>query len=113
MWLHKHQLNELISENHSDVEKCSIDNREHRDKYQAIKCAVCHDHIMKKINFLDYSDIIMDYCPGCGSFWIDKDELNMMHEYLREIEESSQGVTDRSAYSILSKISQIAYQIYH
>ena len=113
IWLHKHQLNELISESHSDVEKCSIDNHEHKDKYPAIKCITCEGQIMKKINFLEYSDIIMDYCPGCGSFWIDRDEIKLMHEYIKKVEEGSHDVKDHSAYSILAKISQIAYRIYH
>lgn len=113
MWLHKHQLNELLQNGPEDMEKCSIDNHPHQDDHSAIRCLNCKDVIMKKVNFLEYSEIIMDYCPQCGSFWIDKDELARMHEYIDKVEKGSHEVKDFSAYNILSKISQIAYRIYH
>ena len=113
LWVHRHQLNELLDESHGDVESSSIDSREHKDKFPAAKCLSCDNRIMKKINFMEFSDIIIDYCPGCGSFWIDGQELDMMHDYIRRIEEGSHLVKDRSAYSILARLSQIAYRIYH
>ncbi len=113
MWLHKNQLNSLISESIGDVEMSSIDQNEHEDKYPEIKCRNCHDVTMHKVNFLDYSDIIMDYCPRCGSFWLDRDELAGMHAYIEKVEEGSHDVRYNSAYNILVRLSQIAYSIFH
>ena len=68
---------------------------------------------MKKINFLEYSEIILDYCPKCGSFWIENDELKSMHDYIDKVEKGSHDVNDFSAYNIMSIMSQIAYRVYH
>lgn len=113
LWLHRNQLNELLKNGSEDLEKCSIDDHPHKDKYPSMRCLNCNDTIMKKINFLEHSDIILDYCPKCGSFWIEKDELKSMHEYIDNVEKGSHDVKDFSAYNIIAKISQIAYRIYH
>lgn len=113
LWLHRHQLNELLKNGAEDLEKCSIDDNPHQDKYPSMRCLSCKDSIMKKINFLEHSDIILDYCPKCGSFWIENDELKSMHEYIERVDQGSHDVKDFSAYNIIAKISQIAYRIYH
>ena len=68
---------------------------------------------MKKINFLDYSDIIIDYCPSCGAYWLDKDELGNMHDYIKKVEDGSHDVKDPAGYSLLVKLCKIAYSIFH
>lgn len=113
MWLHRHQLNNLLKESGGDVELCSFDTHPHSDKRHVINCRECRDVKMKKINFLDYSDIVMDYCPSCGSLWLDKNELANMHKYIRRVEEGSHQVKDLSAYTLLTKLSTIAYSIFH
>ncbi len=40
---------------------------------------------MRKISFMDYSDIIMDWCPACGSMFFDREELKRMHGYLKAV----------------------------
>ena len=57
---------------------------------------------MVKINFLDYSDIVMDRCPTCGSYWLDKNELANMHKYIKQVEEGSHQVKDVTAYDLLA-----------
>ena len=115
MWVHKHQLNELLKESGGDVEEASIDhNPDLGEKYkQAIVCRECTDTNMTKINFLEFSDIILDYCPSCGAFWLDKDELDNMHNYIKKVEEGSHEVKDHSAYNILVRLSEIVLRIYH
>jgi len=113
MWIHKRQLNNLLKESGGDVEKSSIDDNPHEDKYPIIKCRECKDTTMKKINFLDYSNIIFDYCPSCGGFWLDKNELANMHEYIKIVEEGSHDVKNISVYNMLVKLSEIAYSIFH
>jgi len=113
MWVHRHQLNQMLKESGGDVESCSIDDAPHEDRQPALTCLDCRNVIMKKINFLDYSDIIMDYCPSCGAFWIDREELSGMHRYIKNVEDGSHTVTDHSAYNLLLKLSEIAYRIFH
>ena len=113
MWLHKQQLNNLLKESGGDVELCSIDDNPHKDKNPVIKCRECKNVEMNKINFLDYSDIIMDRCPECGGFWLDKNELANMHKYIKKVEDGSHNVTDTSGYELLTKLSRIAYSIFH
>lgn len=113
MWLHKHQLDSLLKESGGDVELCSIDDNPHTDKNPEINCRECTDVKMKKINFLEFSDIIIDHCPSCGSFWVDKNELENMHKYIEKVEKGSHEVNDANAYSLLEKLSKIAYSIFH
>ncbi len=67
---------------------------------------------MKKVNFLDYSNIVLDYCENCGGFWLDKDELSKMEDYIHQVEEGSRRVSDKSAYHLLTRLSEIAYSIF-
>lgn len=113
MWLHRHQLNNLLKESGGDVELASINTLPHDDSRGIIKCRECPDTTMIKINFLDYSDIVIDRCPSCGSLWLDKNELANMHKYIRQVEEGSHQVKDHSAYNLLARMSRIAYTIFH
>ena len=112
MWLRKNQLNRLIAEVSGDVETCSIDTNPHEDRYPEVKCQNCKDIVMRKINFLDYSDIILDYCSSCGAFWLDTNELNNIHTYIKKVKEGSHKVRDGSAYNILVKLSEISNAIF-
>ncbi len=112
MWFHQNQLNEILAEIGGNVESCSIDNNPHADEYPVIKCRQCTDVDMKKVNFLDYSNIVLDYCENCGGFWLDKDELSKMEDYIHQVEEGSRRVSDKSAYHLLTRLSEIAYSIF-
>ena len=112
MWFDKNQLNDLLVEIDGDVESCSIDDNPHADNYPTIRCQRCADIDMKKVNFLDYSNIILDYCESCGGFWLDKDELSMMEDYIHKVEEGSHRVRDRSAFHLLARLSEIAYSLF-
>jgi Zn-finger nucleic acid-binding protein len=112
LWLHRHQLNRLLPESGGDVELCSVDSRYPVSGPNEIICRECENVKMKKVNFLEYSDIVMDYCPQCGSFWLDRKELGKMHGYLKKIEEGSHSISNFSAHEILVKFSEIAYSIF-
>jgi len=101
-----------MKESGGDVESCSIDDAPHKDSHRAIKCLDCRDVDMKKINFLDYSDIVLDYCPSCGAFWIDHGEIGKMHEYIRRIDEGTHEVKDRSVHGLLVGLSRLAFSIF-
>ena len=113
IWLHRHQLNRLLSESGGDVETASESHEASGDERPIIRCRVCAGREMRRISFLDYSDIILDFCPSCGSLWLDRGELESMHEYLKIIEEGSRDIRNTSLYDKLVKLSRIAYSIFH
>ncbi len=113
MWLHKHQLDRMFKETGGEVELSSLDNDLQKESKPAIQCRECTGVTMEKINFLHYSDIIIDHCPSCGSFWVDKGELDNMHKYIEKVEKESHEADNASAYNFLQKLSRIAYNIFH
>ena len=113
MWIHRHQLDRILKESGGDVEACSIESPQRGDDHNIIRCRECHNQHMKKISFLDYSSIVMDYCPSCGSFWLDGNELSEMHSYLQRINEEGSEAKGASAFTILQALSRIAYSIFH
>jgi Zn-finger nucleic acid-binding protein len=112
MWLHRNQLNEFLADVDGDVEVCSIDNHEHADKYPPMKCLECKDTKMRKINFLEYSDIVFDYCDNCGAYWVKKDQLENMHNYIKKVKDGTFQAKEPMAYHLLVKLSEMAYSIF-
>ncbi len=102
IWLHKEQLKTFLG-----------DHESHHDDHPVIKCRECENVNMKKINFLDYSDVIIDYCASCGAFWLDKGELQKMNTYVKLVEEGEHTVRYASAYNFLVKLSELSYSIFH
>lgn len=85
-WIKRGDLNLLIDHQRGDLEFSSVDHHFHKDTHGTLKCAFCDDSAMIKINFIGYSDIILDYCEECGAFWVDAGELEKMQEYISGIE---------------------------
>lgn len=109
--LHKDQLNKLLKETSEDVELHSI--KEYCDDQKGqMTCPVCSSK-MKKINFLGFSGITLDHCESCGAFWLDKGEISQMHELIKMVEEGKHSVPEVRAYNFLTKLSEIAYSVFH
>ncbi|MCK4796693.1 MAG: zf-TFIIB domain-containing protein [Spirochaetes bacterium] len=87
-WVHMGDLNNLIKHQSGDIEFSSIDHHMHKDTHGIMKCYFCEDSGMIKVNFIEYSDIILDYCEICGAFWIDAGELEKMQKYINTIEKN-------------------------
>jgi Zn-finger nucleic acid-binding protein len=87
-WLKKGDLNKLIQHKSGDIEFSSVDHHMHKDKHGIMKCIFCDDQAMIKINFIEYSDIILDFCEKCGAFWVDSGETKKMQKYISSIENS-------------------------
>jgi Zn-finger nucleic acid-binding protein len=88
-WIKKGNLNKLIKHQSGDIEFSSIDHHIHTDTHGIMKCAFCTDQAMIKSNFIEYSDIILDYCEKCGAFWIDGGEIEKMQKYMNSLDDSS------------------------
>ena len=87
-WTHKGDLNNLIKHKYGDIEFSSIDHHIHKDTHGIMKCAFCEDQAMIKVNFIEYSDVVLDFCEKCGAFWIDSGETGKMQKYINEIEKN-------------------------
>jgi len=85
VFLERGELNALATGMAGDIEFCSIDDEFHPDKFPLRSCPKCVDQKMKKINLLAFSDLIFDYCDKCGSFFLDKGELQQMNEELKKL----------------------------
>lgn len=87
IYLEKNELNILATGESGDIEFCSIDTDPHNDKYPARICIHCNNQ-MRKINLLEFSNIIFDYCETCDGFFLDNGELDEMNDYLKSISPS-------------------------
>lgn len=92
-WIKRGTLNKLIKHKAGDIEFSSIDHHMHKDTHGIMKCAFCEDQAMIKINFIEYSDIILDFCEECGAFWVDTGELDKMQNYMKTIEKDKKKIT--------------------
>jgi len=85
VWLDSGELNDLATGMHGDIEYCSIDEDVHRDRFPERSCPRCPGQVMRKINLLRLSDLIFDWCPECGGFFLDKGEVEQMNRELKNL----------------------------
>jgi len=85
IWLNKGELNQLVHPVEGDLEYCSTEKIE-EDRISEIFCPLCKNVKLKKVNFVTYSDIIMDYCDKCQGLWLDRGELDAI---IAEVEKLS------------------------
>lgn len=90
IFLDKRELNILATSMAGDIEFCSIDDDIHKDKFGVRNCPKCPDQKMRKINLLDYSNTIFDFCPKCEGFFLDKRELETTNLELEELIKNKQ-----------------------
>ncbi|MBF0433015.1 MAG: zf-TFIIB domain-containing protein, partial [Fibrobacteria bacterium] len=85
IFLDNTELNVLATGMCGDIEHNSIDSDKHKDIYNVRACPKCENKTMQKVNLLNFSDTIFDYCPTCKGFYLDRGELNLTNEQLREL----------------------------
>jgi Zn-finger nucleic acid-binding protein len=85
IWLNKGELNALVHPTEGDLEYCS---REHiaEDRISEYLCPSCKNIKMKKVNFITYSDIMIDYCEKCHGLWLDRGELDAIIAEVEKLE---------------------------
>ena len=81
----KGELNVIATGMAGDIEMCSVDEQQQDDKFPHRKCPRCPDKEMQKMALLCYSDVILDYCEGCGGFFFDKGEIKEMNVELEKL----------------------------
>ena len=82
IFLDRQELNILLTGMSGDIEVCSIDNNMHDDCRPVRKSPAFPNEDMIKVNLLNYSDIILDYCPRSQGFYLDRDELRKSNKEL-------------------------------
>jgi rRNA maturation endonuclease Nob1 len=75
MCLDKSELNVLATEEQGNIKFCSINFDKHSDKYPERICSRCATKLIK-VNLLDMSNIIFDYCEKCGGLLLIKMKLS-------------------------------------
>lgn len=98
IFLEKEELNTLATGLSGDIELCSIDCDKHDDINIVRRCSKCSS-VMTKVNLLNMSEIIFDYCRSCGSYFVDKNELDQMNGYLKSISKSKSSEEFRAEIS--------------
>jgi 2-aminomuconate deaminase len=91
LFLHRGELNKVAAPTAGDLEfsTLDLDSFEHDDDHGPIACPECDDVIMKKVEFNIHTNIIMDWCPRCGGFWIGKGELDLINEEVQRLNEAN------------------------
>ncbi len=84
MWMPRGELDTMAETDVSDVEMSSREPAEEVEE-PLRNCPNCENTKMNKVYFLEFTDILLDYCRICEGFWLDVGELNEINEELRKI----------------------------
>jgi Zn-finger nucleic acid-binding protein len=90
MFLDPGELNELAGDSSGDFEYCTaIDDRlDTEDLEGEARCPKCEDRpVMRKVEFNSLTDIVLDYCDGCGGLWLDQGELEQIRTHAHHLSE--------------------------
>jgi Zn-finger nucleic acid-binding protein len=91
MLLDPGELDRIAEPHEGDLEFSTLDAEtfDHEDRFGPAACPRCADRQMRKVEFNIYTGIILDYCDGCRSFWLDGKEFERINEEVRELNDSS------------------------
>ena len=85
IWLHKGELNKIAHPIEGDLEYCST-RRTEEDRISDCYCPQCHDVKLKKVNFISYSEIVLEFCSKCQGLWLDRGELDAINSEIDKIQ---------------------------
>ncbi len=91
MFLDHGQLNGIAEPTTGDLEFSTVDldSFDHPDKHDRAECPRCRGAVMKKVEFVIYTNIILDYCERCRGFWLDGRELERINGEVRKLNAAS------------------------
>lgn len=101
IWLNKGELNIVVHPIEGDLEYCSTDNLK-EDMISDYACPQCEE-LMSKVNFISYSDIILDYCRKCKGIWLNKGELDAINAEIDQLKHEPES-WDHKIMVFLSKL---------
>jgi len=79
IWLAKGELNKIVHPHEGDLEFCTQENSEDGVQTQ-LGCPVCENEKLVKDNFIEFSDIKLEYCNKCEGIWLEKGELDAINK---------------------------------
>ncbi len=93
VWLGKGELDIITHPHEGSLEYCSTEliEEDRRTEYICPECDA--DSRLSRVNFVEYSDILMETCRECHGIWLDRGELDAINaevDKLNEIEETWQ-----------------------
>ena len=83
-WLDATELDKLAWKVEGSIEYSSRKKAEESSEREK-HCPRCEDVELDKVVFVRYSDIVLDRCPNCKSFWLDGGELDLINKELKSI----------------------------
>jgi Zn-finger nucleic acid-binding protein len=96
MYLDAGELNRIAGETVGDLEFSTVDQDafQHEDDYGPIHCPRDVDVLMKKVEFVIGTNIILDFCERCRGFWLDGRELVRIKGEVEKLNEAAEEVPD-------------------
>lgn len=90
MFLERGELNRVAGPTEGDLEFSTLhgESFEHEDRFGRVVCPSCRQGLMKKVEFVIHTSIILDYCERCRGFWLDGPEVERVHDEVRRLDES-------------------------
>lgn len=90
LFLQRGELNKIAGLSSGDLEYSTLDQEtfRHEDVHSPIPCPSCDGGEMRKVEFIIYTNIILDYCSACGGFWLDGQELEKVNTEVRKLDET-------------------------
>jgi len=81
LWLDHKELSRLDDNFFLDVEDIEFDDSEATEQDQALTCPRCDGAPqLKKVHPAGFEQLVLDTCPGCHGFWLDKGGLEQMRD---------------------------------
>ena len=91
MFLDHGELNKIAEPTDGDLEFSTVDldSFQHSDDFGRAECPRCSGAVMKKVEFVIYTNLILDYCDRCRGFWLDGRELERINGEVRKLNAAS------------------------
>jgi len=80
IWLDHKELSKLDDNFFVDVEEITFDEVAPSESDAELNCPRCDGGpVLKKVTPTAYKGVVVDTCPSCKGFWLDRGELEKMH----------------------------------
>ena len=104
IWLSKGELKSVVHPIEGDVEFCIHEHLDEAEK-SPLSCPACGTETMVKKNFMEYSDISIDFCTSCEGIWLNSGELDAIN---REIDSLSE-IPDTFDHTLMLFLSKLPF----
>ena len=80
VWLDAQELSKLDDNFFVDVEEIEFEDVAPTDSDAQLNCPRCEGApALRKVSPKQYQGVVVDTCPECKGFWLDRGELEKMH----------------------------------